>query len=107
MGLIDWLFGPPPRKVGEDVTVHIISPDGPGNSRARIGHDLTLAQYEKLRDSRSGDLYAVEVYEAGRKKISFAPRPIYDAMVARCEEIDRETSKAMKRGEKMFRDLLS
>jgi hypothetical protein len=89
----------------DTVIFHVIGLDGPETRHLRVGTDIPFAQYQKLKDPRTGALYGLTVYENGAPKTTIIGKEIWGQAETQFREIDRDGEESMKLAMKMLKNL--
>jgi hypothetical protein len=93
------------EKPSDTVIFHVIGPDGSETRHLRVGTDIPSAQYQKLKDPRTGALYGLTVYDNGSPKTTVIGKQIWEQAKTQFGEIDRAGEESMKRAMEMFKNL--
>ncbi len=93
------------EKPSDTVTIHVIGPDGSETRHLRVGVDIPDAQYQKLKDPKTGVLYGLTVYENGTPKTTVIGKQIWEQARTQFGAIDRAGEESMKRTMEMFKKL--
>lgn len=91
------------EKQPDTVAFHVIGPDGSETRHLRVGVDIPDAQYQKLKDPKTGALYGLTVYENGTPKTSVIGKHIWDQARAQFGEIERAGEESIKRTMEIFK----
>jgi len=70
------------------IPFHVIGPDGSETRQLTVGEDIPHAQYEKLADPETGDLYGIMVYENGSPRTNVVSKPMWGQVKSQFDSID-------------------
>jgi hypothetical protein len=87
------------------VLFHVIGPNGSETRHLRVGVDIPEAQYKKLADPKTGDLYGLTVYEDGTPKTTAIPKQLWEQAKVQFEEIDSVGEEFVQRTMDKFKNL--
>lgn len=62
----------------DSVPMHIVGPDGVSHCQVSIGTDIPADVYQRLKDAKTGHLYAIMVYESGIPKTTCLSKEKWD-----------------------------